>query len=94
LHPLQALASFAPLTGLLGATLAFVGLIFQLALGESIRGTLYTRVFFEALLTIAFGLIVAIPSVFANDRIRDRLQEQDSELRISGNDVFAMITDN
>lgn len=75
LNTLAVLGSTAPLLGLLGTVL---GMIKAFSVVESMGGTVNASVLaggiWEAMLTTAFGLLVAIPLMFFHNHLENRLQ--------------------
>lgn len=95
-RPLEVIGTLAPLLGLLGTVMGMIEAFRELeAAGSQVNPAILSGGIWEALLTTAVGLIVAIPAVAALnwlERIVERLQEdmQDALTRIftgSGNAV-------
>lgn len=79
LKPLEVVGSLAPLLGLLGTVLGMIDVFSQLAdAGGTADPAMLSGGIWEALLTTAIGLIVAVPAVLALnwlERIIERLHE-------------------
>lgn len=79
LRALEVIGSVAPLLGLLGTVLGMIDVFSQLAsAGGSANPSMLSGGIWEALLTTAIGLIVAVPAVLALnwlERIVERLHE-------------------
>lgn len=79
LRPLEVIGSVAPLLGLLGTVIGMIDVFSQLAsAGGSADPSMLSGGIWEALLTTAIGLIVAVPAVLALnwlERIVERLHE-------------------
>lgn len=78
-RPLEVIGSLAPLLGLLGTVMGMIAAFQQLAAaGSQVNPSVLSNGIWEALLTTAVGLIVAIPAVVALnwfERIVERLHE-------------------
>lgn len=78
-RPLEVIGSLAPLLGLLGTVLGMIDVFSQLAsAGGNADPAMLSSGIWEALLTTAIGLIVAVPAVLALnwfERIVERLHE-------------------
>jgi len=87
-RPLEVIGSLAPLLGLLGTVMGMITAFQQLAsAGSQVDPSVLSNGIWEALLTTAVGLVVAIPAVVALnwlERIVERLHEdmQDSLTRL------------
>lgn len=87
-RPLELIGSLAPLLGLLGTVLGMISVFGQLAsAGGQVDPSMLSGGIWEALLTTAVGLIVAVPAVLALnwlERIVERLHEdmQDALTRV------------
>lgn len=79
MRPLEVISSLAPLLGLLGTVLGMIDVFSQLAAaGGTADPAMLSAGIWEALLTTAIGLIVAVPAVLALnwfERILERLHE-------------------
>lgn len=85
LRPLEVIASLAPLLGLFGTVLGMIGAFQQLeAAGNQVNPAVLSGGIWEALLTTAVGLAVAIPAVAALnwlERVVERVaHEMDSAI--------------
>ncbi|WP_353247594.1 MotA/TolQ/ExbB proton channel family protein [Salinisphaera sp. T31B1] len=86
-RPLEVIGSLAPLLGLLGTVMGMITAFQQLAsAGSQVDPSVLSNGIWEALLTTAVGLVVAIPAVVALnwcERVVERLHEdmQDSLTR-------------
>lgn len=78
LRPLEVIGQLAPLTGLLGTVLGMIGAFQALQLaGEQVSPSQLSGGIWEALLTTAGGIVVALPSIAAVhyfERTIERLQ--------------------
>ncbi|MES1928740.1 MotA/TolQ/ExbB proton channel [Salinisphaera dokdonensis CL-ES53] len=78
-RPLEVIGSLAPLLGLLGTVMGMITAFQQLAnAGSQVDPSLLSNGIWEALLTTAVGLVVAIPAVVALnwcERVVERLHE-------------------
>ncbi len=102
-RPLEVIGTLAPLLGLLGTVMGMIKAFRELeAAGSQVNQAILSGGIWEALLTTAVGLIVAIPAVAALnwlERIVERLQEdmQDALTRVftgTGNAVTEPTSDN
>lgn len=75
LRPLEVIASLAPLLGLFGTVLGMIEAFRQLeAAGNQVNPAILSGGIWEALLTTAVGLAVAIPSVVALNWLERRIE--------------------
>lgn len=99
-RPLELIGTLAPLLGLLGTVIGMIEAFRQLeAAGSQVNPAILSGGIWQALLTTAVGLIVAIPAVVTLnwlERIVERLQEdmQDALTRVftGGNDGLKQST--
>lgn len=84
---LIAIGSIAPITGFLGTVSGMIGAFQSIAAAENVNAQLVAGGIFEALITTAFGLIIAIAAItvyniFAHivDRFTKQLEEAGGEI--------------
>ena len=79
LKPLEVIASLAPLLGLFGTVLGMIEAFRQMeAAGNQVNPTVLSGGIWEALLTTAVGLAVAIPAVVALNWLERRVEQRDA----------------
>lgn len=82
LRPLELLGNLAPLVGLLGTVLGMIQAFAQLELaGSQVDPSLLAGGIWEALMTTAFGLTVAIPAVAAFQMFDARIERARTHMR-------------
>lgn len=81
LRPIEVISQLAPLTGLLGTVLGMISAFQALQLaGESVSPAALSGGIWEALLTTAAGLVVAIPCIAALHFFERRIERLQTEL--------------
>ncbi|MCR9255323.1 MAG: MotA/TolQ/ExbB proton channel family protein [Alphaproteobacteria bacterium] len=81
LKPLEVIGALAPLLGLLGTVLGMIEAFRQLELaGSQVDPSILSGGIWEALLTTAVGLAVAIPAVVASTWFEQRLERLSGEM--------------
>lgn len=81
LRPIEVISQLAPLTGLLGTVLGMISAFKALQLGgENVSPAALSGGIWEALLTTAAGLLVAIPCIAALHYFERRIERMQSEL--------------
>ncbi|WP_420563607.1 MotA/TolQ/ExbB proton channel family protein [Thalassobaculum sp.] len=89
LRPLEVIASLAPLLGLFGTVLGMIGAFQQLeAAGNQVNPAVLSGGIWEALLTTAVGLAVAIPAVAALNWLERAVERTAHEMDSAITGVF------
>ncbi|MEM9044237.1 MAG: MotA/TolQ/ExbB proton channel family protein [Pseudomonadota bacterium] len=90
MRPLEVIAALAPLLGLFGTVLGMITAFAQLeAAGSQVDPAILSGGIWEALLTTAVGLAVAIPVVAAFNWFERRIERLEHHLDITLSGVFA-----
>jgi len=88
-RPLEVIGSLAPLLGLLGTVLGMIEAFRQLELaGSQVNPAILSGGIWEALLTTAVGLAVAIPAVTAQNYLDRRVERLAHEMEDSVTRIF------
>lgn len=91
LRPLEVIASLAPLLGLFGTVLGMIGAFQQLeASGNQVNPAVLSGGIWEALLTTAVGLAVAIPTVAALNWLERAVERVAHEMESAITGVFTL----
>jgi biopolymer transport protein ExbB len=89
LRPLELLGNMSPLVGLLGTVLGMIQAFAQLELaGSQVDPSLLAGGIWEALMTTAFGLMVAIPAVAAFQLFDSRIERVRTQMRNAAVEVI------
>lgn len=90
MRPLEVIASLAPLLGLFGTVLGMIEAFSRLeAAGTRVDPSILSGGIWEALLTTAVGLAVAIPAVAAVNWFERRIERVEHAIDIGLADIFA-----
>ena len=88
---LELIAMISPLLGLLGTVLGMIQSFQELALAEgAANASLLAGGIWQALLTTAAGLLVAIPAAVAASLLSDRVERAVSAIESSVGQLFAV----
>ncbi len=85
---LSSIAQLSPLLGLLGTVLGMISAFFQLQGSETVKATLLAGGIWEALLTTACGLAVAIPSMAAFYFFEGRIDSLSSKISSASQELI------
>ncbi|MEM7508381.1 MAG: MotA/TolQ/ExbB proton channel family protein [Pseudomonadota bacterium] len=90
MRPLEVIASLAPLLGLFGTVLGMIEAFAQLeAAGSQVDPSILSGGIWEALLTTAVGLAVAIPTVAAVNWFERRIERAEHQIDVTLARLFA-----
>jgi biopolymer transport protein ExbB len=89
LRVIEVIASLSPLLGLLGTVLGMIAAFQQLeAAGSQVNPAVLSGGIWEALLTTAAGLVVAIPAIIALNFFEQRIQRIRQQMEDAGTQIF------
>lgn len=88
---LAAIAQVAPLTGLLGTILGFVTMFLAFEKGEYVTGSALAHGMWQALLSTAGGLMLAIPAHIAYHFLSGRVRVLVRDMEWSGNEIMKFL---
>lgn len=89
LRVIEVIASLSPLLGLLGTVLGMIAAFQQLeAAGSQVNPAVLSGGIWEALLTTAAGLVVAIPAIMALNFFEHRIQLIKQQMEDAGTQIF------
>ncbi|HQB61505.1 MAG TPA: MotA/TolQ/ExbB proton channel family protein [Spirochaetota bacterium] len=91
LNFLVAIGSLAPITGFLGTVSGMIAAFRNIANADDINAQLVANGIFEALITTAFGLTIAILAVAAYNIFTNIIDNFAKEIEQSGSDIISSI---
>ena len=88
---LIAIGSIAPITGFLGTVSGMIGAFQSIATAENVNAQLVAGGIFEALITTAFGLIIAIAAITAYNIFAHVVDKFTKQLEEAGGEIVTQI---
>ena len=85
---LSAIGSLAPITGFLGTVSGMISAFYSIAIAENVNAQLVASGIYEALITTAFGLIIAIFTIAAHNVFKHLIERFAVNVEKNGNDLI------